>query len=295
MNRPTANPQAASHHSPVLGVALIFGLTWTVGLALAAQSRGIIPELVPSVAGILIGYLVVAGAILATYFDGGWAAVRSLLLRFTIWRVSSAWYVVALLGFPALYAVALGIYAAVTGNTLDFGSPAVTKFVPAGLSLLIVAPAWLVYEVLTNGEEIGWRGYLLPRLQSRYTPLIATLLVAVVWSVWHFPKFLVVPATYAYPLWIWALDTFAKAVIVTWLFNNTRGSLLLVTLFHASWNTASLCLPILPTSNGDVRQLTIAVVMTAVVAVALVVIDPQLGLRRAGMRSPDEVVAARLS
>ena len=280
-------------HSPLFGIVLIFALTWSVGLALAAQSRGLIPAIVPSAAGLLIGYLVVAAAIVATALQDGWRGVRVLLLRFLVWRVSAVWYAVALLGFPLLYIAALAVWMLSGGPAPEFGSPPVTKFVPAGLSLLVVAPAWLLYEIFTNGEEIGWRGYLLPRLQSRYSPLVATLIVAAVWAMWHSPKFLVVPATYDYPLWLWLVDIGAKAVLMTWLFNNTRGSLLLPTLFHASWNTASLCLPILPTAQGDLGPFSVAVGFTAVAAIAVMVRDPQLGLRATERSSRPDQIAAR--
>ena len=271
--------------SPLLGITFIFALTWCVGLALAAQSRGLIPSIVPSIAGLLIGYLVVAGAIAATALQDGLSGVRALLLRFLVWRVSATWYAIALLGFPLLYVAAVAVYALSAGAAPDFATPPVTKFAPAGLSLLVVAPAWLLYEAFTNGEEIGWRGYLLPRLQSRYSPLVATLIVAAVWAAWHFPKFLVVPATYNYPLWLWLVDIGAKAVLATWLFNHANGSLLLTTLLHASWNTAALCLPILPTANSDVGPFTVAVGLTALVAAGVMVRDPQLGFRTSNAMS----------
>ena len=274
-----ARVMSGFRRSPLVGVAFIFAFTWSVGLTLAAQSRGLIPAIFPSLAGFLIGYLVVAGAIAATALQDGRSGVRALLCRFLVWRVSATWYVVALLGFPLLYLAAVAVYTVSAGATADFATPPVMNFVPAGVSLLVVTPAWLLYEIFTNGEEIGWRGYLLPRLQSRHSPLVATLIVAAAWAAWHFPKFLVVPATYDYPLWLWLVDIGAKAVLATWLFNNANGSLLLTTLFHASWNTAALCLPVLPTAHGDVGPFTVAVGLTALVAIGVVVRDPQLGFR----------------
>lgn len=270
----------AFRRSPLVGIGTIFGFTWLIGLALAAQSRGLMPAIVPSVAGLLIGYLVVAGAIVATALQDGWTGVRALLRRFLVWRVSPIWYAVAVLGFPIIYGAALALYIVAGGPHPDFGTPPVMMFVPAGVSLAVVTPAWFLYEIFTNGEEIGWRGYLLPRMQSRYSPLVATLIVAAVWAAWHFPKFLVVPSTYDYPVWLWLIDIAAKAVMMTWLFNNAKGSLLLATLFHASWNTAVLCLPILPTAHGNVGPFIVAVAITAVLATGLVLRDPHLGLHR---------------
>ena len=274
-----ARVMSGFRRSPLVGIVFIFAFTWSVGLALAAQSRGLIPAVIPSVAGLVIGYLVVAGAIVATALQERRSGVRALLLRFLIWRVAATWYAVALLAFPLLYFTAVAVYAVSTGAAPEFGAPPVTRFVPAGLSLLVVAPAWMLYEMFTNGEEIGWRGYLLPRVQSRYSPLVATLIVAAVWAAWHFPKFLVVPATYNYPLWLWLVDIGAKAVLATWVFNHANGSLLLTTLLHASWNTAALCLPVLPTAHGDAGPFTVAVALTAMAAIGVIVRDPQLGFR----------------
>lgn len=282
---------SAWRRSPLLGVATIFAFTWLIGLALAAQSRGLMPAIVPSVAGLLIGYLVVAGAIAATALQEGWVAVRALLRRFLIWRVSPIWYAVGLFGFPLVYVTALALYSLAGGPSPDFGAPQVTRFVPAGLNLLVIGPAWFVYEMLTNGEEIGWRGYLLPRLQLRYSPLIATVIVVAVWAAWHIPKFLVVPAAYNYPISLWLIDIAAKGVIMTWLFNHVKGSLLLATICHASWNTAALCLPILPAANGAIGPLTVAIALTALIAIGLVIRDPQLGLQR-GERAERSAVSA---
>ena len=285
---------SAVRRSPLLGIATIFGFSWLIGLALAAQSRGVIPAIVPSVAGLLIGYMVVAGALAATALQEGWNGVRALLSRFLIWRVPAIWYAVALLGFPLMYGAAIALYVGAGGPAPDFNAPLVRSFVPAGLSVVAVAPAWFVYEVFTNGEEIAWRGYLLPRLQARYAPLIATLIVAAIWALWHLPKFLVVPAAYNYPTWLWLIDITSKAVIMTWLFNNTRGSLLLVTLCHASWNTAAICLPILPTANGTTGPFTIAVALTAIAAIGVMLRDPQLGMRSAGSRGWPPVSAVQV-
>ena len=277
-----------------VGLILIFACTWPIDLTLALQSRGLLPFAVPQFLGPLVGYGVVIGALLASALEGG-GSLRALVRRFAIWRIGPAWYAAALLGVPAAYVAALALAVAIGGPTPDFSAPYVTRFVPAGLALWAVVPAWFAYEILTNGEEVGWRGYLLPRLQTRYAPLLATALVATAWGIWHLPKFLVVPTVYDYPLWLWAVDLLAKAVLLTWLFNRSGGSLLLVTLFHASYNTAALTLPILPVVHGDATPFTIAVALLAAWAVVVVLADRELGASRAATAAPPSSAARATS
>ena len=88
--------------------------------------------------------------------------------------------------------------------------------------------------MLVNGEEFGWRGYALPRLQARYSPLIATLIVGGVASFWHLPKYLTVGDPNILPFWFFTLHTTMTAVFFTWILNRTKGSLLPVILLHGN-------------------------------------------------------------
>jgi membrane protease YdiL (CAAX protease family) len=139
------------------------------------------------------------------------------------------------------------------------------------VSLWAAAPLFLLWGTLTNGEEIGWRGYALPRLQAAHGALVASLVIGVVSAFWHVPKFLTAGSAQDYPPWLFLVDSVAKAVLLTWVFNSTRGSLLMVTLFHASMNTASVFLPMLPAATGEARPIMISIGLHAVAAVAVVV------------------------
>ena len=100
-----------------------------------------------------------------------------------------------------------------------------------------------------NGEEVGWRGYVLPRLQAKYNALVSSLIVGVIWGLWHIPKFLAPGNTS--PFGWFMIKVIADAVLYTWLYNNTKGSLLLATLFHAAGNTAGVFLPVTTTVTGN--------------------------------------------
>jgi membrane protease YdiL (CAAX protease family) len=104
----------------------------------------------------------------------------------------------------------------------------------------------VILTLLTGGplfEEPGWRGFALPRLQDRYGPLVGTLILGLLWAVWHLPFYFI-------PGWadlngglslaslsVFGLSALAIAIILTWVFDHTRGSLLLAMLVHASLNT----------------------------------------------------------
>ena len=101
-----------------------------------------------------------------------------------------------------------------------------------GLSLLD-----LVVFVLVAGEELGWRGYALPALLKRRSPLQASLVLGVLWGVWHLPTFLIIGTPqYGRPFAAFLLMTTAYSVLLSWAWLGTRGSVLIATVFHGSIN-----------------------------------------------------------
>jgi membrane protease YdiL (CAAX protease family) len=141
---------------------------------------------------------------------------------------------------------------------------------------------FLLFQVFVNGEEFGWRGYALPRLQARHSSLIATLIVGLVATIWHVPKYLTVGDPHILPFWFFALHTTMTAVFFTWVFNKTNGSLLLAILLHAGNNTGIVMLPVMPAAIGDTRPLIIAYVLQIVAAALVVALTGKnLGLKPA--------------
>jgi membrane protease YdiL (CAAX protease family) len=95
-------------------------------------------------------------------------------------------------------------------------------------------------------EEIGWRGYGLESLQTKYSALQASLIVGFFWAIWHIPLFLTKDSGFAaiYPLyslsfWLWAISLLSISIIMTWIFNHTEKSTLTAILFHFSINATS--------------------------------------------------------
>jgi uncharacterized protein len=170
--------------------------------------------------------------------------MKTLFKRFFLWRVDWKWYLVAILLFPTLRFTAILLTAWLTGVPADYSHPMIRDLVPLDWPLIAMVIPWILFEVFTNGEEMGWRGYVLPRLQAKYNALISSLILGAIWSVWHLPKFFGAGLNGDLSFFWFTVFTVSVAVLYTWLYNNTGGSLLLVTLFHASCNTVGVFLPV---------------------------------------------------
>jgi membrane protease YdiL (CAAX protease family) len=208
--------------------ALTFGITWGLGVLFFAA-----PGFVTRVAGPISGanplfILAVWGpnlaALIVTAASGGGAGVVALLARVARFRVGVLWYLLALLLLPAA-----GIL-----SRLASGQPIVLATMP-GLGM--AATLGLLLITGTLGEEVGWRGFALPRLLARMSPLAASLLLGAVWGIWHLPSFFVggLPqAGLAIPVFL--LGALSLSIIATWILIHARGSVALSMLLHFSVN-----------------------------------------------------------
>jgi membrane protease YdiL (CAAX protease family) len=117
---------------------------------------------------------------------------------------------------------------------------------PSTLLTLVVNAVYLLIFV-TLGEEVGWRGYALPALQARYSALLASLILGVVWALWHLPVFFNPDTSYSnLPFLLFLVFIVPVAVLMTWLFNSTAGSVLMAMIFHAVMNSADELWKVLP-------------------------------------------------
>lgn len=201
------------------------------------QSQGMLTPVIP-----FQHYLGALGPIVAaiviTACTTGTSGVRQFGRRFANWRVGLHWYLIALFAPAALYvisAIGIGWY---NGERVDFGLFGQSDEFPA-VGLFGV---WLI-QTLTFGvcEEAGWRGFMLPHLQSKYGALSATIVLSVFWAFWHIPAFFYRPGyTSMGPAEIvgWYFSLLTGAILLTWLYNGSKGSILIVALFHGSIDVA---------------------------------------------------------
>jgi membrane protease YdiL (CAAX protease family) len=153
--------------------------------------------------------------------------IKALLRRWTMWRVSPWWYLVA------FSPIAVSLLAALLYFQFDSQVVATTNF--PGVPFLL---GFLVISLVTGamGEELGWRGFALPWLQTRFNALWASLILGVIWGLWHLPLWFTGMGWEETSFWLFAWVGIAMTVILTWICNSTRGNMLLVTLFHMSYN-----------------------------------------------------------
>ena len=200
-------------HPLIAFFVLAYLLTWWVyPLLRFSPLLGIFGLLGPALAAIIMAAV-----------TEGKPGVKALLRRTVLWRVGVPWYVIAL-GLPTILSLATAALAYLVGAS---------EFIRVGT----LAPIELVLFVLVVGEELGWRGYALPKLLERRSPLSASLILGVLWGLWHLPTF-VIPGTpqYGLPATAFVLLTIEYSILMTWVFLHTRGSVLIATLFHGALN-----------------------------------------------------------
>lgn len=173
-------------------------------------------------------------AILLTVRHGGSSAVRALLGRIFKWQVGAQWYL-----FAVSYVAAAKLAAAVVSRVITGEWPALGQM-PFYLLLL----AAVFSTPFQAGEEIGWRGYALPRLSSRIGLAPASVVLGIIWAVWHLPLFFIPDTTtsgQSFPVYL--LSVVALSVAFAWLYWRTGGSLLLVMLLHGAANNTAAIVP----------------------------------------------------
>jgi membrane protease YdiL (CAAX protease family) len=116
-------------------------------------------------------------------------------------------------------------------------------------------------------EEFGWRGYALPRLQGRFNALVSSIIIGFMWGLWHLPYFFIgTELTYAYGIIPQIITAILLSILLTWLFNNTGGSVLVALIFHNMFNLSNDMFPALQTQLGS----PLFIIFFSVAAVAVV-------------------------
>ena len=203
-------------------------------------------------------------AFIMTGVTEGRAGIRRLLRRFVLWRVGLGWYLFVLVGIPAILMLSVIVLPGALGSFQGLATL-------APLTLLFLA----VYGFFLSGplgEEPGWRGFALPRLQSLHGPLVGSLILGVLWALWHLPLFFTPWNTLTtFNVVVFVLATTCLSIIYTWVFNNTKGSLLLAILLHWSFDLSTLIVgPLFPAPIVD--EYGLLVILPGFGAAALLVV-----------------------
>ena len=209
-----------------------------------------------------------AAWIVTAVMSGG-TGIREFLKRYIQWRAGIVWWMIVLFGVLIALNIVASLILGLAISTEFFNN--LGLILPTYLITLIVGvilgPLW---------EEPGWRGFALPHLQERFGPIMGTIILGVMWAVWHIPGY----------LGGWMASAFIALVVycvgfsfvMTWVYNNTRGSILLMILFHSSSNAAiSIGGKILPTNlspemNAFVFSGWIPAIMSAIAAILVLLL-----------------------
>jgi len=263
-------------HPVVAFFVLAYAISWVAWL-------GPILELAEpfGTLGYLIGGFGPALAALVVTWLGS-DSVQAWARQIIDWRVAPRWYVAAL-GVPLLVVALTSVGLTFVDISVDLG------LLPGRVSLVLVS---FVSIALIGGgnEEPGWRGLALPKLQERYAPVSATLILGIVWALWHLPLLAAGPTEFhglasfvelAPTTGVRILNIVGVAFVLTWIYNET-GSVLLAIIAHTGFNTANSTLVPLPLetiSAGDSTTILVVttVVLWVVVAVLLVGTRGRLG------------------
>ncbi len=218
---------------------MAYAFSWIINIPFMLSDWGILPK---ATLYTIVFALHTFGPTLAAYImfritEGkeGWLNLRSRLRQL---RAGWQWYVFILLGIPAVMLLGMLVLPGAAASFQGLPQYFLVRY-PFLFILIFFGGGPL-------GEEIGWRGFALPRMQSRYGALRATLLLGVLWTFWHLPEFLTsaqkggastVLSAFYINLPIFFLLVMALAIIFTWVFNHTGGSVFIAILLHASFDT----------------------------------------------------------
>lgn len=245
--------------------ALVLGLTWPFMIWDALASQNILPFRLPLPVMLLQSYMPTLAAIIVVGSTTGKEGVRALFRKLLIVRVGLRWYAFAIFGVAVICVAAI-----LLTNAVGIGPalPILSKDAPSNyVAVFLNAALLFVITGILNGEELAWRGFALPKLQSKYNALTSSLILAVPWTLFHLPLFfdlnMNMPSFTSF-----AIRMIALSILFTWLLNHTHGSVLLAYMFHAAGNTWTRIFSIDPSFHMQDWMMTGIFAAVAVIVVA---------------------------
>jgi membrane protease YdiL (CAAX protease family) len=259
---------AIRRHPVIAFYVLAFALSWLGWIPQALHARGLFPlnnPLFNLLGG--IGPTLAAVIVILTLREKG--GLRNLFGPLFKWRASPWWYLFA-----------FGFWFVATGIALGIGTVFGRTFPPLSqFPWSILLPLFIAMLFSNVWEEVGWRGFALPRLQEKYGDGQIVLIMGLLWSLWHVPLLLLNPSSPMSGLPWYGEITFSLSltVIYTWLYLNTGRSLLFVSVFHAMANTIAFALLEI---GAFTSSYAFVVGVTAIFAAALMLIHGPQRLTR---------------
>lgn len=249
------NPPSTSQ--PTKNISVFFILTFIISLPFYFLAALVPQDMVMLVAPVL-SLAPITAALILTYRESRSDAVKKLLKRsFDYKRITrKIWYFPIFFLWPVLFGLAFGLL-------ILLGEP-----IPALLLPIIAAPvAFLGFFIFALFEEVGWMGYAFDPMQDRWNALNASLVLGILWAIWHIPFYI---ASGFEPVWIAGqlLSMIAIRILITWIFNNTGKSVFAAILVHTVYNVCTMMVPSFYTSLGH-SITSIFIIITSVIVVFL--------------------------
>ncbi|MFP3975888.1 MAG: type II CAAX prenyl endopeptidase Rce1 family protein [Dehalococcoidia bacterium] len=198
---------------------------------------------------------------------GGKSGIRELFKRLLTWRVGVQWYAFALFSTALVAACAMGLYPLFSGESIEID---LLKQLGSLAGMLPI----IIFLGGPVSEELGWRGFALPKLLSRHSALAASLIVGVMWGLWHLPAFWIAGAGQHDQSVLWfMIGSPAVAILYTWVYNHTKGSLLIAILYHTAFDsTLYVALPAFSTAEELRLAFALTVGLLWVLAIIIVAV-----------------------
>ena len=266
---------------------LVFGLTWPFMIVDALGSHGILPFRLPMPLMLLMGYMPTLAAVIVTGMRKGREGIRALFGKLLIAKVGLGWYVFAIFGYAVICAGAIGLANMLGISPVPLLSESFPQF-SSPVEMVISVVMMFIAISLVNGEELAWRGFALPRLQAKFNALTSSVILGVIWGAFHLPLFFTLTGSSQAGVSFlgFLLSTVSLTVIFTWMYNHTRGSVLLAYLLHGATNTWTRIFPI--DHNGSPLVGSAMGGLTVLAAVIILLTMGAENLSRNGTRVQEE-------
>jgi membrane protease YdiL (CAAX protease family) len=246
---------------------LTFAISWLIWLPGVLVALGFVnwslDATAYSIINVVGGFGPTIAGLLLLYHTEGIDSVKAVLgSAIDIHRVSKQWWIVIFLLVPLIHSSAL-LLGILTGNLTS--------------DLLLLQQPWLIPIYFVVGllpisnairEEFGWRGYVLDKLQARWSALTSSIIIGFAWGIWHLPLWVFPIAIEVYsriPLLVYILNTIMISIIMTWVYNNTSGSMLSAIVMHVVLNISGTIFPFTWTDYGVYFNLSLQVVAVVII------------------------------
>jgi len=241
--------------------------TWLLALPLILNQFGLISVNINW--HFLAAFGPTISAVTVVYISEKREGVKTLMKTSFRWRVGAFWILFSSLIVPLFLLLTIGLNWLFTGNIIDLNAYLIDNGITDPASIII----WIWVGAISYGvfEEIGWRGYALPKLQEKYNPLIATIILTILWAFWHVPLFFYrLSISYVFG---WFFGLFMGAIVLTFLFNSSGKSAFVAILFHITNNIVWLF-------NIAEVQMYVTIMLVILVIIILIIGKTHLSIKK---------------